>query len=163
MTHCSLLNKLEAWVKLDTDALISHFDGYLSALRRLSHTWIANVRQFPVSGSLDDSLSKHLGEWIEGVQYVGKSGVTYDEVIDDLDRYILSRLDRLSEDQLSLVRWDIEEYFGLIAMSVDKEADFHPLISGPVYRLQVDSPEDRERYLAVRIADVVVVLLFVPS
>lgn len=59
------------------------------------------------------------------------------------------------------VIWDINEFYGLASTNMNSEGVFHPLISGPVYRLNIISDRfTSSLFFLVKIEDMHVLAYF---
>jgi hypothetical protein len=140
------------------EEILAHLNGYLNALRRIAGHVLFSAVAFPTGNDFETAIKTHVDGWGVGTQYIGCNQIEYDEVKAILRRQIYDRLDGLGANAIAFLDWDIQEYYGLASVALDESDEFHPLVSGPVFRLEIirDDVADGE-YFAVQIGSFAVV------
>ncbi|MCU7843564.1 MAG: hypothetical protein KZQ93_06955 [Candidatus Thiodiazotropha sp. (ex Monitilora ramsayi)] len=158
---------------------IEEFRGYLDCLSRLcANGYSFGVSSYEADTEIDSLVSELTKLWGSGdeymepssYEYVGRELVEYEVVFDEIKGYIfngLLSLERMDSDNArnyakkSLTE-DINEYYGLVSISLNENGVFHPLISSEVYRLNIKCQRhERSFFFIVKIENLYVLTSFV--
>ena len=131
---------------------IAELNGYLHSLRRFRGAgYFYSVRSYDATSDVDQFLTETVNEWGSNghFKYLGRSEVGFKVLEQRLSSIIFGgalNLQNVSGDESKenirkMVVEDINEYYGLASTSLNPEGAFHPLISGPVYELNIENKD----------------------
>ena len=152
-------------------------DGYLSCIATLCGPEFSfSASSFEDSKEIDVFVSGLVRDWSLGDEYLDPSEFIYGgkEVIDyrTIQKEVVGFV---FNGQLKSIRseteggksvggmllWRFFEYYGLASTNLNPDGAFHPLVSGPVYRLNIRNDEHvRSLYLLVEIEKMYVLTSF---
>jgi len=129
---------------------IAELNGYLHSLRRFRGAgYFYSAQSYDAKTGIDQFATETITEWGENeeFQYLGKTEIKFEALEERLSNIIFGGALNLQsvesneskESIRKLVLEDINEYYGLASTSLDSEGVFHPLISGPVYQLNIEN------------------------
>jgi len=118
----------------------AHFDGYLSAISRLSETKIGySCSIIKMDHGIDVAIGNMLDRWNMDAKLVSKTKLDYQESENVLKDDFYCYLTNLDQPRLDLIDWDIQEYFGLLSTSLNENGIFHPMVRNGGYKLNIDT------------------------
>jgi hypothetical protein len=132
------------------DSYLAALNGYLKALQRLSGNGFIYHSKKVIShdGDIDKSVGLEIESWSKEnlVEFRGKSEISYKDLKSEVSEFVFAGIlsqDRIGDEKISkyldsVLFEDINEYFGLAASSLGSDAQFHPLVKGPIYLLSID-------------------------
>ena len=129
---------------------IRELNGYLQALERLcGNGYFFGANTYEADKDIDSKLSEILDSLATKEEYAfkGKSEITNKSLISEMEQFIfngiLDRKNMVNDSARSfstkMIVEDINEYYGLASTSINKEGVFHPLIKGPVFKLNIEN------------------------
>jgi len=153
---------------------VSNLNGYLRCLSRLcgpeyafgvnAYKTVLSIESF--ADEIVTQLNKDKSEYV----YHGYSEIEYEVIRNKIKGYIfngcinqeaLNSLGALKYAERTLID-DINESYGLVSTSINKEGVFHPLITGPVYTLNISNTKNKKSiYYAVKIESIYVLTYFI--
>ena len=152
---------------------IIELNGYLAALSRLcGNGYIFGSRAYEVSDEIDNFIIKMISGWGDKneFEYFGRKQISYKEienrVVEIVFRGVLD-LNNLPNDNTrnyakKMIFEDINEFYGLFSTSQDENGVFHPLVTGPVYSLDiVNKNHVAAFYYLVNIGEYYVITYFI--
>jgi len=155
---------------------IDEFRGYLKSLSRLcGNRHYFGVAAYDSSISIDDLAFKLIEFWRKEddtipLQYNGCRLIDSKDLFAEIENYIFNGILRRSNMPNDSVRnyatkmltEDINEYYGLVSVSLNKNGIFHPLLSSNVYVLDIVNPKyEKTLYYVVKIENIYVYSVFV--
>jgi len=112
--------------------------GFLNALQRIAGGEPSfSVGYSNLSGGIDESLTKHILSWGKEFRYLGRSDMNSDDVTAFFREGVYSKLD-LPKEVIQELEFQLLDYYGLISAGVDDNGPFQPLLSEPLYRVEVE-------------------------
>ena len=160
---------------------IEEFRGYLECLSRLcANGYSFGVSSYEADSEIDSLVSELTELWGAGDEYVepsiyeytGHELIEYELIIDEIQGYIFNGLLSLecmkNDDARSYAKKalteDINEYYGLVSVSLNENGVFHPLISSEVYRLNINCQRsEKSFFFIVKIENLYVLTSFVKN
>lgn len=142
---------------------IAELNGYLNSLRRLcGNCFFFGAQAYAAEQDIDAFAKSLVDSWSENGDYCyeGRSIIEWDELSEAIESMILHGiLDRktMPNDTArayvsKMLVEDINEYYGLASTSLDDNGVFHPLIQGPVYKLNISGrSQEKTLYYLVKI------------
>lgn len=135
---------------------IAALNGYLHSLRRFRGAgYFYAASSYVVAEDIDSFLIATIKGW-GGFEYRGKSLIEFNVLSERLESIIFGgalSLSHMSDESRKCIKQsvleDINEYYGLAATSLGTDEPFHPLISGPVYELDVESESYSDLFMYV--------------
>ena len=129
---------------------IAELNGYLQSLRRLrGFGYCFSAHTYDLKVDIDQFAKETLCKWDESgaYKYLGKSLIEYRNLEDRITGIIFGgalNLENVNNEKSKknikkMVIEDINEYYGLASTSLDTKGHFHPLITGPVYELNIEN------------------------
>jgi hypothetical protein len=152
----------------DQNPMIVMLDGYLNCLATMCGSkYFFSATAFQDSNEIDLFMEGIVRQWSLGdeyiapseYKYVGKEAIEYGK----LRKHVVSMIFNgalkpyFAEkegygDIGRKILWDVFEYYGLASTHVNEAGEFHPLVKGPVYHLDIRSEQHkRGLYYLVRI------------
>jgi len=145
--------------------------GYLCCIATIcGPQYSFGASSFKDSREIDAFVSEFVGEWSLGDEcvaaseyiYAGKEVIGYrglrEEIVGFVFNGALEQLTAETEGEKSIggsILWNLFEYYGLASTGLNESGIFHPLVRGPVYRLDIRHREhERALYFLVRIEDI---------
>lgn len=126
---------------------ISALDGYLKALQRFCGAgFVFGVRSYDAEDDIDNFMRNIVSEWGSSNEYMysGYEKIESKDLFCKIEELIFNGI--ISKDGFQSnsfipkgVIEDINEYYGLASTSLDELGEFHPLLKGPVYKLNIGS------------------------
>jgi hypothetical protein len=156
----------------DYEFYIAELNGYLNAIRRLrGNGFFFGVRSYKAVDKIDNFVNEMIREWDQhgSFKYHGKSKIEFrelkDKIIDLIFGGVLNTRNMVNEQAENYAKEmlieDINEYYGLASVSINKDGVFHPLIAGPVYNLDIQNKAYcASFYYLVKIEDNYIVTYF---
>ncbi len=153
---------------------IDEFRGYLKCLSRLcANGYVFSVTAYSAVDNVDYFASKLVKFWNLGDEYIEPScyeflnsnKIEYDTLLKQIEKYIFNGLlERSNMPSKSAETYatkmltdDINEYYGLVSVSLNDNGIFHPLISNDVYVLNIHNPRhEKSLYFIVKIEEIYV-------
>lgn len=157
---------------------IDEFRGYLKCIARLcAKGYSFGVAAYEADNDIDIFVSQLVEFWGQGDEYVepslyeylGREKIESTQLFKEIEGFIfnglLDRENMPSEAAKSyatkMLTEDINEYYGLVSVSLNKEGVFHPLLSNEVYMLKIQHSQYEQRlYFIVKIENVYVLTHF---
>lgn len=157
---------------------IDEFRGYLKCIARLcGKRYCFGVTAYEAENDIDIFVSELVEFWGQGDEYVEpslyeylghekiESALLFKEIEGFIFKGLLDRVNMPSEAAKSyatkMLTGDINEYYGLVSISLNEEGVFHPLLSNEVYRLKIEHSGCEQRlYFIVKIENVYVLTYF---
>ncbi len=126
---------------------ISALDGYLKALQRLCGAgFVFGARGYPAEDDIDNFMRNIISEWGSSNEYTysGYEKIESKDLFCRVEDLIFNGVivkDRFQSNNFipKMILEDINEYYGLASTSLDEQGEFHPLLTGPVYKLNIGS------------------------
>ena len=165
-------------MKKETELYVGGLNGYLSCLSRLcGYQYSFSVNMFDAKCDIDEfvigkfSELKKGDEYCKGTDYLylGKSEIKFDAICEQIEHYVFNGLlgqvlqsrqnvyDSLKRTFIE----DLNEYYGLISTALNHDGVFHPLIRGPVFKLDITNVEYEEIFcFLVKIENYYVLSMF---
>jgi hypothetical protein len=151
--------------------------GYLHCISTIcGRQYSFGASSFIESRDIDVFVSEFVNEWCLGDEYIppceyiyaGKKVIGYEELCSEVASYVFNgALKPLAVKKENLgtvggsILWHLFEYYGLASTSLNQSGVFHPLVHGPVHRLDIRRKEhERALYFLVRIEDMYVLTHF---
>lgn len=151
--------------------------GYLRCISTIAGSQYSfGASSFKDPREIDAFVSEFVGEWSLGDEYIepceyiyaGKEVIGYEELRKEVVSFIFNgTLAQLTAEAEGLgtvggsILWNLFEYYGLASTSLNESGVFHPLVKGPVYRLDIRRKEhERAFYFLVCIEDMYVLTHF---
>ena len=157
---------------------IAELCGYLKCLSRLSaNNYVFGASAYEANCEIDDLITavfEKLGKgdkYIESseCEYLGREIIEPQDIVSEIESYIFAGLlerEQMPNDKARIyatrmLSEDINEYYGLVSTSQNKDGEFHPLLSGEVYRLNIRNTKySREFYFIKKIESLYVLTYF---
>lgn len=157
-----------------TNSYIDQLNGYLRCLSQLCGPRFAFGAVSFVANSDIDAFADELVEiWSEdddyaaptSYRYLGKEKIEYSDLLDEITLAIFNGCissnsmpsSQAYEYARRVITDDINEYYGLVSTGLNKKGVIHPLISGPVYKLDISNKDiSKSLYFVVKIEDIYV-------
>lgn len=134
----------------DYEIHVASLDGYLKSLRRFRSSGCSYwARSYPAIDDIDQFLSESVSGWGKEYRFLRKQNIEFRDIekriIETVFRDALNLQNVESEVTKQsikrLIVEDINEYYGLISISLNEDGVFHPLISGPVFEIKVENAD----------------------
>ncbi|WP_444936246.1 hypothetical protein ACJJIW_20785 [Microbulbifer sp. JMSA004] len=126
---------------------------------------------------IDFFVSELVAHWSEGDEYLaakeyrfnGRVEVESDWLFKEIESYIFNGLlnKQLMPDEdargyaSKILIEDINEYYGLLSSSLNKDGVFHPLLRNPIYKLDIEVENvEKSLYFIIKIENVYVLTYF---
>ena len=157
---------------------IDEYRGYLKCIARLcAKGYSFGVVAYEAESDIDVFVSRLVEFWGRGDEYIeprlyeylGHEKIESDQLFKEIESFIfnglLDRANMPSEAAkgyaTKMLTEDINEYYGLVSVSLNEEGAFHPLLSNEVYLLNINHSEHEQRlYFIVQIENVYVLTYF---
>jgi hypothetical protein len=157
---------------------IDEFRGYLKCLSRLcANEYVFGASCFEAKQDIDVFAKELVEFWGQGDEYIEPSNYEYfgstliesPQLFQEIESFIFNGiLERESmpnqaakEYAERMLTEDINEYYGLVSVSLNEEGVFHPLLSNNVYTLNIQNKNhERALYFIVKIENVYVLTHF---
>ena len=112
--------------------------GFLNALQRIADDErMFSVGYADLTGGIDDSLFEYISNWGKEFRYLGRTDMNSDDVMAFFQEGVYSKLD-LPKKIIHALEFQLLDYYGLISTGVDDNGPFQPLLSEPLYRIEVE-------------------------
>jgi hypothetical protein len=157
---------------------INELNGYLKCISRLRPTRSSfYATAYEAKGEIDDLISELVGLWSKDSEYVtpskyeytGKEEIDSHALFNEIEKYVFQGvLDRenIQNEKASayLTRTlieDINEYYGVVSTTQNKDGEFHPLLGTAIYRLNIKNESySNSFYFIKKIAGIYVLTCF---
>lgn len=122
-----------------TESIIYYAQGYLKALSRIAKNKNFALDIFDVNEDLESSIKRKLLNWSQCTKFKSKIKINYKTIQEFLHSNIYQFLSQLNDSEIGNIDWDIKEFFGLIANSLNSNSNLHPLITNGGYLIKIES------------------------
>ena len=157
---------------------IDEFRGYLKCIARLCTKGCSfGVVAYEAESDIDDFVTRLVEFWGRGDEYIeprlyeylGREKIEPDQLFKEIENFIFNGLlDRENMPNESAKNYatkmlseDINEYYGLVSVSLNEDGVFHPLLSNEVYLLNINNSEYEQRlYFIIQIENIYVITYF---
>lgn len=162
----------------EPNEIVSALDGYLKCIYRLcANNYVFTAGCYKADCDIETFCQKIVSfmsagdEYIEPTKYKynGYSEIDSKKLFGIIEDYVfngLIDLEKMPNDDSRhyakrMLIEDINEYYGLISTSSNKDGEFHPLLSGGVYQLNITCEKySKSFYYIKKIEDVYVLTSF---
>jgi len=112
--------------------------GFLNALQRIAGDEAAlSVSYAELVNNIDEAMAKHILSWGKEFKYIGRGEINHDDVTTFFREGIYSKLG-LPEEKIEALDFQLLDYYGLISIGLDINGPLHPLLSEPLFRIEVE-------------------------
>ena len=157
---------------------INEFRGYLKCIARLcAEENSFGVAAYEADNDIDVFVSQLVEFWGRGDEYVESSLYEYlghekiesAELFKEIEKFIFNGLldrenmpsEAAKNYATKIITEDINEYYGLVSVSLNEEGVFHPLLSNELYLLKIRNSKFQKRlYFIVQIENIYVLTSF---
>ena len=148
---------------------LSELNGYLKAIQHLNGpAYSFGVKWF----YLEDGFNGFIHNYDHKYNFSKSTAIEFKEIKERILGFALNGM--LDQEKFSgekalnyykeMIIEDINEYYGLASSSENSAGVFHPLVKGPVYRLDIDGKDQSSYfYFLIRIENIFVLTYFLES
>jgi hypothetical protein len=162
----------------ESNTLVSALDGYLKCISRLCANNYAFAASCYKANNDIDTFCRKFASFINAGdkytkpskhEYLGYKEIDSKKLFEIIEEYVfngLLDLERMTNEKAryytkkTLIE-DINEYYGLISVSKNRDGEFHPLLSGGVYQINIKCEKyAKSFYFIKKIEDIYVLACF---